>query len=201
MLRFSTLSLVAALVIGAAILAGVWRSAGARLPSGTRTPPVAARALPVAPETDGAQASVRSVYPGLVPGTAPPRRSTDERASPPLTKPGSGLRPPDPGQTASLPGAAPSADPRQALEVAPTSRAETPSGAGAVPPEAGVVDLNTGSVEDLNRLGAGMIGRRIVGGRPYASPDDLVTRRVLTRRDFDQIRTQVVVQGSASPPQ
>jgi DNA uptake protein ComE-like DNA-binding protein len=62
--------------------------------------------------------------------------------------------------------------------------------------EGGSVDLNTGSVEDLNRLGAGMIGRRIVGGRPYASPEDLVNRRVLTRKDFDRIKAQIVVQTS-----
>ncbi|UMY20187.1 hypothetical protein MMB17_18255 [Methylobacterium organophilum] len=38
-----------------------------------------------------------------------------------------------------------------------------------------------------------MIGRVIVAGRPYASPDDLVTRRILTRRDFETIRPHVTV--------
>jgi len=61
-------------------------------------------------------------------------------------------------------------------------------------PAAGLVDLNTASVDQLNALqGAGSIGRAIVRGRPYASTDDLVTRRVLRRSVYEQIKDQVTV--------
>jgi len=53
-----------------------------------------------------------------------------------------------------------------------------------------LVDVNTASVEELNRLG-GRFGRAIVAGRPYASVDDLVSRRVLTRSTFSQIKDQI----------
>jgi DNA uptake protein ComE-like DNA-binding protein len=53
-----------------------------------------------------------------------------------------------------------------------------------------LVDINTASVEELNRLG-GRFGRAIVTGRPYASVDDLVSKRVLTRSTFTQIKDQI----------
>jgi DNA uptake protein ComE-like DNA-binding protein len=52
------------------------------------------------------------------------------------------------------------------------------------------VDINTAPVEDLNRLG-GRFGRAIVAGRPYASVDELVSKRVLTRSTFSQIKDQI----------
>jgi DNA uptake protein ComE-like DNA-binding protein len=52
------------------------------------------------------------------------------------------------------------------------------------------VDINTASVEELNRLG-GRFGRAIVAGRPYASTDELVSKRVLTRATFSQIKDQI----------
>ncbi|WP_244424632.1 hypothetical protein [Methylobacterium nodulans] len=48
-------------------------------------------------------------------------------------------------------------------------------------------------MEELNALGAGMIGRRIIAFRPYASPEDLVTKRVLKRADYEIIKAAVVV--------
>ncbi|MCJ2054458.1 ComEA family DNA-binding protein [Methylobacterium sp. J-070] len=57
----------------------------------------------------------------------------------------------------------------------------------------GSVDLNSASVEQLNALGAGMIGKRIIEFRPYASVDDLVTRRVLKRSDVETIKGAVTV--------
>jgi DNA uptake protein ComE-like DNA-binding protein len=59
--------------------------------------------------------------------------------------------------------------------------------------ESGLVDLNRASREELNRLGAGMIGRTIIYGRPYGSPEDLVDRRLLNARDFARIRDRVTV--------
>jgi len=61
--------------------------------------------------------------------------------------------------------------------------------------EAGLVDLNKGSFEDLNSLdGAGSLGKAIIRNRPYASVDDLVKKRVLRRTSFEKIKDQVTVQ-------
>jgi DNA uptake protein ComE-like DNA-binding protein len=57
----------------------------------------------------------------------------------------------------------------------------------------GLVDLNRASLEELNGLGAGMVGRTIVYGRPYSSPEDLLERRLLNVRDFARIRDRVTV--------
>ena len=65
---------------------------------------------------------------------------------------------------------------------------------GANPRAVAVVDLNTASVADLNRLrGGGAIGRAIVAKRPYASVDQLLTKRVLSRAVYERIREQVTV--------
>jgi DNA uptake protein ComE-like DNA-binding protein len=57
----------------------------------------------------------------------------------------------------------------------------------------GTVDLNTASVEQLNALGAGMIGKGIIEFRPYASSEDLISRRVLKRTDYDAVKDSVTV--------
>ena len=64
------------------------------------------------------------------------------------------------------------------------------AGGGA---RSGLADLNRASLEELNSLGAGMIGRTIIYGRPYRSPEDLLDRRLLNARDFERIRTRVTV--------
>jgi hypothetical protein len=74
---------------------------------------------------------------------------------------------------------------------APPPAAEPAGGAGAS------VDLNLASLEQLNGLGAGMIGRTIVRGRPYGAPGELVDRRILTRADFERIRDRVSVGAPA----
>ena len=69
-----------------------------------------------------------------------------------------------------------------------------PSGSAAAPERprrGGAVNLNTASVDELNSLGAGMVGRTIIYGRPYRSPEDLLERRLLTYRDFARIRDRV----------
>jgi len=53
--------------------------------------------------------------------------------------------------------------------------------------------LNSASVEELNQLGAGRVGRAIVRGRPYTSAEDLVRKRVLNRSRFARIKDQVRV--------
>jgi DNA uptake protein ComE-like DNA-binding protein len=61
-------------------------------------------------------------------------------------------------------------------------------------PVPGKVDLNTGSIEELNTLTAGgRIGRAIISGRPYTSPEQLIQKRVLSRAKFEQIKDQITV--------
>lgn len=58
-----------------------------------------------------------------------------------------------------------------------------------------LIDLNTGTFEQLNSLrGGGPIGRAIIKGRPYVSTEDLVTKKVLRRSVYEQIKDQVTVQ-------
>jgi DNA uptake protein ComE-like DNA-binding protein len=66
--------------------------------------------------------------------------------------------------------------------------------AGSASPQAdgtSLVNLNTASTDELNRLGAGMIGRHLIANRPYSSPHELVTRKVLTKQDFDRIKPNI----------
>jgi DNA uptake protein ComE-like DNA-binding protein len=58
---------------------------------------------------------------------------------------------------------------------------------------AGRFNLNTATVDELNRLGGGMIGKAIVRGRPYASPEDLLRRRVVSSTTFERIKAHVRV--------
>ena len=81
------------------------------------------------------------------------------------------------------------------IRTSPLNRPQ--DGRGAEPKAAAArnsgVDLNRASIEELNSLGAGMIGRAIAYGRPYSSPEDLVERRILTSRAFARIKTRVTV--------
>ncbi len=64
----------------------------------------------------------------------------------------------------------------------------------AAPETTSLVDLNTASFAQLNALkGAGALGRAIVKGRPYASVDDLMRKKVLRRTAFEKIKDQVTV--------
>lgn len=161
MLKRSTLLLGTGLVVASAVLAGLWQVKGPRLPLATSKAAAPALRGPTEPSTDKGQGTVRSVYPGLVAGNAPPQRDVGER-TPATSNAPRPAPPPAPPEAGTSPGPTP---PAQAALPEPDAGAGTPV-AGGASPEAGSVDLNTGSVEDLNRLGAGMIGRRIVGGRP-----------------------------------
>ncbi|WP_052954910.1 helix-hairpin-helix domain-containing protein [Microvirga vignae] len=58
----------------------------------------------------------------------------------------------------------------------------------------GLVDLNTASVAQLNSLrNVGPLGRAIIKGRPYASVEDLVKRKVLRRSVYEKIKDQITV--------
>ena len=92
----------------------------------------------------------------------------------------------------------PSAEPRTDMNTTGTVTRQASAAATYVPAggqASNLVDLNRGTVEQLNNLkGAGSLGRAIVRGRPYRSVEDLVTKRVVRRTVFERIKDQVVVQ-------
>ncbi|MEL6064254.1 helix-hairpin-helix domain-containing protein [Methylobacterium sp. DCY52] len=134
---------------------------------------------------------------------APPPPAPDPAAG---SDPGSNAPPQAaaPPQTAAAPAAPvqlPSdalafpADPAQPQRQEAAGQAEIDRAEDSAGPRAlAVVDLNTASVADLNRLrGGGAIGRAIVAKRPYASVDQLLSKRVLSRAVYERIKDQVTV--------
>ena len=59
----------------------------------------------------------------------------------------------------------------------------------------GRVDLNTAGIEEIARLPGitTQTAERIIGSRPYRNLDDLVTKKVIGRKEFAQIREYVVI--------
>jgi len=55
------------------------------------------------------------------------------------------------------------------------------------------LDLNSASQEDLTTLPgiSGTEADKIIAGRPYDSPNDLLSRRILSKAKFDQISDRV----------
>lgn len=123
--------------------------------------------------------------------SASPRDAVIAAPSPPpapaKAPPAQAPPPQMPSDALAFPAPPPSAAPAGRAEV---SEAETTEG----PPALALVDLNTASVADLNRLrGGGAIGRAIVAKRPYTQVGDLLTKRVLSRAVYERIKEQVTV--------
>lgn len=115
---------------------------------------------------------------------------------------------PPPAQPAAPPGATATLTPAPAPEPPPIREApaapEPPKPRGDPAVEAAdenagaravdLLDLNTAPVAQLNGLkGGGSIGRAIVQHRPYASVDQLLSKRVLSRATYQRIKDQVTV--------
>ncbi len=186
----STLSISAALAVIAVVLTSLWIGYGPR-PQGSQDK----RGSTVAPLSqqqrsglDPKGQAIRTITPGAptnpgMAGSAP--TGSAPSASAPVNQPAT--------PTASVEPDAPVSEGESASN--PSVRTDITPG-GANDPSATIgesVDLNTATVEQLNGLGAGMIGKRIVEFRPYTSPDELLTRRVLKRADYDAIRNSVTV--------
>jgi DNA uptake protein ComE-like DNA-binding protein len=54
--------------------------------------------------------------------------------------------------------------------------------------------LNSASIDQLNAMGGGRIGKAIARARPYATPEDLLRKRVVNRATYARIKDQVTVQ-------
>ncbi|WP_341527483.1 helix-hairpin-helix domain-containing protein [Nostoc sp. UHCC 0302] len=60
------------------------------------------------------------------------------------------------------------------------------------------ININSAILSQLDKfeakLGVPALSNKIQAARPYASPEDLVTKKVITQEQFDQIKDQVTVQ-------
>lgn len=65
-------------------------------------------------------------------------------------------------------------------------------------PRTSLIDINSATLTDLRSLpGIGTVkARKIVAGRPYASVDDLKSRKILPNSTYDKIRDRISVAGS-----
>ncbi|QRM28533.1 helix-hairpin-helix domain-containing protein [Microvirga sp. VF16] len=102
------------------------------------------------------------------------------------------------GQTSHNRPSKPSPAPRTDMNLTGTVTQQASLAQPSVPspaPISALVDLNKGSIEQLNTLrGAGSLGRAIMRGRPYKSVEDLVKKRVVRRTAYERIKDQVTVQ-------
>jgi DNA uptake protein ComE-like DNA-binding protein len=149
-------------------------------------------------------AAMRTVYPGPYGGRTSTSAQTAPSAAPIAAAPTASAQPsvfvtePAPAEraagarTLSAPSALPqpSASSAQPIIERMAQDDTRTDGSASQGSDAKLVDINTASVEELNRLG-GRFGRAIVAGRPYSSIDELVSRRVLTRSTFSQIKDQI----------
>jgi hypothetical protein len=150
-------------------------------------------------------ALVQFLLPNPAPAPAPsPAPVAEAPAEPVPAEPPAPLPEPTPRPAAPLPEAVPARPtqmPSDALAFpnepvpaqqgqAEIDRAEESAGPRAV----ALLDLNTASAADLNKLrGGGAIGRAIIAKRPYASVDQLLSKRVLSRAVYEKIKDQVTV--------
>lgn len=123
----------------------------------------------------------------------PAEPSATPRTPEPAPRPAAPPPEPVPARPAQMPSDA-LAFPNEPVPVqqgqAEIDRAEESAGPRAL----SLLDLNTASAADLNKLrGGGAIGRAIIAKRPYASVDQLLSKRVLSRAVYDKIKDQVTV--------
>lgn len=71
------------------------------------------------------------------------------------------------------------------------SRGATP---GATQPQGGLVDINSASAQELDKLpGIGPSrAQAIIANRPYKGKDDLVQRKIVPQSVYDQIQDKIV---------
>lgn len=146
----------------------------------------------------GPQRNVRMVYAGPIVASAEegdarlPRRV--ERPAPTVSErpvAEAAKKRPDVDSTGSI--ASPRSEPPPVRLAALQEPAADADGATTTTAASPGIDLNTASIETLNALGVGRVGKAIARGRPYRSPEELLSKRVLNRAAFARIRDQVAV--------
>ena len=88
---------------------------------------------------------------------------------------------------------------------APTAAPSTtaPTEAPARPQDGGLVDINSASAEELQKLpGVGSTrSKAILDHRPYNGKDDLVRRKIIPQNVYNEIKDKIVArQGTAKAP-
>ena len=81
---------------------------------------------------------------------------------------------------------------------APVVRPVAAARVDSTPSEPKLIDINTASADDLNRLGE-RFGKAIIAGRPYRSVHELVSKRVLKRSTFSRIKDRITVNTAEQP--
>lgn len=186
----STLFISAALAAVSVVLTSLWIGYGPR-PQVTQEKQ-ASTVVPLSKqERTGVNAkgqAIRTITPGTPPnpGTVetPPTGSA-QSATAPINPPATPKAPVEPDAPVAQRESASNSNGR--TDGAPVAANDSSAAIG------GSIDLNTAPVEQLNGLGAGMIGKRIIEFRPYTSVDELLSRRVLKRADYETIRPAVMV--------
>lgn len=185
MLSGSVFLRAALLLIAAALVAGLvqryWVHDGGLPETPVVAAPTSTRDTAVAPGRAQPPPPVASMEPAPVEAPAP---QPDREA---MVVPRAAPEPAPVQDPPAVPAALPPLEPEggQAVPAAEAS---------ADPRAVDVVNLNTGSLAQLNSLkGGGAIGRTIIQHRPYESIDQLLTKRVLNRATYQRVKDQVTV--------
>jgi DNA uptake protein ComE-like DNA-binding protein len=74
-----------------------------------------------------------------------------------------------------------------------TEMKKEPKQKGSKKSATAVVDINSASAAELQAVkGIGKVtAKKIIAGRPYTSPEDLVTKKVMTQKQFDGLKSQL----------
>ncbi len=124
------------------------------------------------------------------PAGTPPAPQTPPAATPPST---------GPQPTTPTTKTEPPKTPTPGTKPAPKT-GQTATKANACPDEK--VDINTASADTLKKLPqiGGQRSNAIVKARPYAKPEDLVTRKVLKKAVFEKVKSCITASGVAAAP-
>ena len=186
MLSGSAALRVSLLLVAAAVTAGLvqhYLASDTDLPQATVTvekptpKPAEPRSKPAEPTAKAAASLQPSAEDPPPPARSPLRNAAIDPPQP--------RQPPIPEAPAPIPAAPEPPYPSGEASVAVADR-------NAEPRAVDIVDLNTGTLAQLNGLkGGGSIGRAIIQHRPYGSVDQLLTKRVLSRATYQRIKDQV----------
>jgi competence protein ComEA len=74
----------------------------------------------------------------------------------------------------------------------------TPAAAGSAAQRTELVDINTASAAELKTLpGIGdAYSAKIIQGRPYASKDQLVSKKLIPQATYDKVKNQIIAKQS-----
>ncbi|MRI54975.1 helix-hairpin-helix domain-containing protein [Methylobacterium sp. DB1607] len=189
MLSGSAILRVLVLIVAAAGLAWIVQSFWLHGPEQQAAAPAPSTATPARPA--GRPSPAAPPEPVRVVGQAEPmREATREAVRPPVEAPPPPLPRADP-----VPPAEPAPPPVVRAAPSPPPDPVVEAEENAPPAAVALTDLNTASLAELNGLkGGGAIGRTIIQHRPYASVDQLLSKRVLNRATYQRIKDQVTVQ-------